>query len=467
MCLTRQLCFSSVHSRRQLLLTYPPSPLLLTLNTHENVPSTAPDQDTFCSNVLIPSSKHPEEHFATSSCTTNDCGYDGEEATDDSITDESNPLKNDITNIHETSSCPSQATDLPIEANPSIEWLELADAANVSRPRDFTSLNALDLANFDLFCESYGLLPDDDTLDEFSDTEQSSDAESEAAQEQPQDAANSDFQSLARSTFDFPDEEEELEQIIREERQRLANSTFTSTHIQEPSNQNLGNASFVDLESAGSNPQTTEEDYQGDTEEDYQGDTEEDALTEHMAEEKMEAYLSAPTWAPYENTSLFPESTATSPEVCKWASYHEEDYLYLQEEVWHGDLSNDALRRYSLQRWAWTHIYPLSNWQTYLLPYRSFGYKRSPTMWYQGADGRGVVWEYPRGCKGRRPLSDPNLELEFYRPAGVRAYHQTEHDASYSRNLFIPRPSKLSQATNSGDSHSVTLDELSHEEHAE
>ncbi len=463
MCLTRPVCFDTTPTR-PLFLTYPPGPLLITYKAQNTLAGNLLDFNT-SENSLNHSAKGSNqsalpENDPTSSSTINDSNCE----TDTSYSAESTSSKADIADITARPTRPSE--NIFFLREPScITWLDLA-AYPVQPPRGQhpANVDALDLAGFDFFGERNDQPADDDIFCTTPDDGPSEEEEAETSSEQGRCVTSADSDFLSEPTFEFPDEEEELELIIREEKERLAQRDLASTG--SLSSRPCGDQVSPDTSYNSEQEIETLVQLEQEAEEGYQADTDEDALTEQMDEEQKEAYLSAPMWAPYENISLFPASTSTSPEVCKWAGYHYQDFLDLQADVWRDELSNDALRRYSTQCWAWTHVYPMSNWEEYLLPYRAFGYKRSPMPWYPGADGKGVIWEYPRGCKGRRHLSSLDTESEFYRPAGIRVHDPTEHTTSSSRGFFIPRPSRLRQVIYSTED-DFLLDELPYEEHAE
>lgn len=162
-----------------------------------------------------------------------------------------------------------------------------------------------------------------------------------------------------------------------------------------------------------------------------------------------------PYWAPYENRSLIPESTSTSPEICLWSvSYHGDVEYYAtgNREWWdntQGAKLHDNMRRLVLSTKAWSHVYAVDSTVGYKVPYSAMNRQLAEDEYTPGISGIGRKWWYKPGAKGLKESGDSALRAPQYLPNGFQKRVHPEN--ATARKIFWPQPSRLSEAHSAAD----------------
>ncbi|EON60933.1 hypothetical protein W97_00143 [Coniosporium apollinis CBS 100218] len=293
--------------------------------------------------------------------------------------------------------------------------------------------------------------------------------------------------------FEFPDEEEELEQLIREEAprdlERMADrarknslvsidetseaQTNDEVHLTPPEeathyrlDEEEDSEANTDVETDLATPEEAMHYRLSDKVHDYENESEEAAhevqneelhqdvdvvamiqsasLDVHAELENLprRAYEVPdgaevdPYWAPYEHNSLVPESTKTSPEVCVWTTTHHEDLNFYEGHVRKGWDENqgeehDAFRRHVLSASAWSHVYVMDPTSGYKVPYGAMNRRLAEEVYEPGTSGIKRKWWYKPGAKGFKETVDPETQT--------------------NRKTFCPRRSRLTEAQSASD----------------
>ncbi|KAJ9644593.1 hypothetical protein H2199_003556 [Coniosporium tulheliwenetii] len=162
-----------------------------------------------------------------------------------------------------------------------------------------------------------------------------------------------------------------------------------------------------------------------------------------------------PYWAPYENGSLIPESTTTSPEVCLWSANYSGDvdfYASCVREWWdntQGAKLHDNMRRHALCINAWSHVYAVDSTVDYRAPYGAMNQPLAEAEYDPSMSGVKRKWWYKPGAKGFKALGNPETMTQQYLPNGARKLVHAE--TATNRRAFYPQRSRLREAQNASD----------------
>ncbi|GME27194.1 hypothetical protein GTA08_BOTSDO09440 [Neofusicoccum parvum] len=145
-----------------------------------------------------------------------------------------------------------------------------------------------------------------------------------------------------------------------------------------------------------------------------------------------------PGWSLEESPSLSSDSS-TSPEVCTWvmSSNIFQDIKWIMDANNHDQVNLDFPRVASCLNRAVYHLYLVPLDASIRYPYKAWGEKD-----YYRSYGAEV--HFPRGAKGLKKASDPDVPKKVYIPNGMKK-GALRAKATQVGEAFYPQPSRLSQ----------------------
>ncbi|KAF2143718.1 uncharacterized protein K452DRAFT_296705 [Aplosporella prunicola CBS 121167] len=147
-------------------------------------------------------------------------------------------------------------------------------------------------------------------------------------------------------------------------------------------------------------------------------------------------------WAKEESPSFEPNFTATSPEVCLWATTKAitDDYEWIMYAAADEVVGKGVPRIASCMRRAIRHLYRVPNCYGILFPPKAMGFKEIDKYMYFPSFGQRKPGIYRLGCKGFKYANDPEVPVIPYTPNGMRS----DCHGPYNTR-FYPQPSRMNQ----------------------